>query len=530
MFTLLQKEITLDAEEGQCVHKLRTFIYVDKVERTGKKVETVTIEGTRDIHCVKSIGETGIVMFRNLACACESSQCMGPNECDCINAEYVEPWTKADFRKLTPTQRKSKVYPSDKPYPKKYVSQKKNSSKKRATSSCDASLLPSKKPKKTTDKSVPAQPDKTNPNSKTTSRKSSPCVDELSMPTAEKTTDKSAPPQRMKPTSNSKGKTTSRKRSSRGDELSMSAVEHTGNSSASQPEKSSSRTKAASPRKRQLSTDPYTGDDVKKLFVKETSAPVSAWSTRRYLASLKKSSPKDLSSKCNKIGQKLNAIVVRTDLSILGLGSDVDVQASSLVPPDLRLGQGLLPIEIVGDGNCLPRCGSVIAYGTQAHHLEIRLRIAIEMVQYRDLYLDNDYLGRGITVTGINNLAQRLAQFSAEHVTQDVLTPNKISEIYSEEIQSVLTRGTPMSMWQILAMSSVLEVPLFSVYPQMGSNAVRNDLHRLVLPRQTSDAIKPVFYIMWTSKREDMRDEYWVANHFVPLLPVLSRGSGEGTE
>jgi hypothetical protein len=183
----------------------------------------------------------------------------------------------------------------------------------------------------------------------------------------------------------------------------------------------------------------------------------------------------------------------------------------------------LLPIEIFGDGNCLPRCGSVFAYGTEAHHCEIRLRIAIELIQYRHLYLDNNYLARGIEIVGRNNLSQRFAQFSAELATNDVLTKDKINEIYSREIKTVVSLSSCMGIWQLFALASVLEMPIFAVYPQMGSKAVRGDMHRLILPRQENATRKSVSYIMWTSKRDDMNAEHWVPNHFVLLLPVLLR-------
>ena len=224
---------------------------------------------------------------------------------------------------------------------------------------------------------------------------------------------------------------------------------------------------------------------------------------------------------------KLNKFTVRPDLSILGLGSEVDVASASLVPLDFVQVQGLLPIQIVADGNCLARCGSMLAYGTESHHSEIRLRIAIEMIQYRHLYLDDNYLARGVEVHGRNNSSQRYAQFSAEFITNDVLTENKISEIYSEEIRTVLKMGTSMGVWAMFALASVLHMPIFAVYPHLGSKAAREDLHRLILPRQETAVTKRPVYIMWTTTRTDMNEEHWVANHFVVLLPVLQRDHAE---
>ena len=61
---------------------------------------------------------------------------------------------------------------------------------------------------------------------------------------------------------------------------------------------------------------------------------------------------------------KLTPITVRDDLTITGLGAEVDNDALDLLPSDLQLnpGEELLPVEIYPDGNCLPRCGKIIFY------------------------------------------------------------------------------------------------------------------------------------------------------------------------
>ena len=59
--------------------------------------------------------------------------------------------------------------------------------------------------------------------------------------------------------------------------------------------------------------------------------------------------------------------------------------------------ENCLPITIYGDGNCLPRCGSLLAFGEETFHEEIRLRICVEMCT-TELYIQNDYLNRNITL------------------------------------------------------------------------------------------------------------------------------------
>lgn len=67
-------------------------------------------------------------------------------------------------------------------------------------------------------------------------------------------------------------------------------------------------------------------------------------------------------------------------------GLRVDAAAQDLYPSD---GPYLTPISIYGDGNCLPRCGSLLAYGTEERHLEMRARIVLELAVHKSHYLNN---------------------------------------------------------------------------------------------------------------------------------------------
>lgn len=69
------------------------------------------------------------------------------------------------------------------------------------------------------------------------------------------------------------------------------------------------------------------------------------------------------------------------DVTITTHKRTVDKASMSLVPNDDGL-ENLFPCLIYGDGNCLPRCGSLFAYGTENKHLDIRARIVLHLVKY----------------------------------------------------------------------------------------------------------------------------------------------------
>ena len=55
----------------------------------------------------------------------------------------------------------------------------------------------------------------------------------------------------------------------------------------------------------------------------------------------------------------------------------------------------MVPVSVAGDGNYLPRAGSVLAFGHEDSHIEIRTRIIIEMIQNKQLYFNPTYLNKG---------------------------------------------------------------------------------------------------------------------------------------
>lgn len=218
--------------------------------------------------------------------------------------------------------------------------------------------------------------------------------------------------------------------------------------------------------------------------------------------------------------QKLNLsdISPRTDLSVVALASTVDEAAVNLMPSDVpHLPSNSWPIMIVGDGNCLPRCGSLLAYGSEAYHLEIRLRVALELILHKECYLDSEYLSRGLS-GGQKMTPEQIAHVSESYLGQH-LTPSVVAQIFSKEINQTLKQGEYMGIWQLFALSSVLGKPIFSVYPHRGNINQRQEMHRLILPREGT--VRDPVFVMWSSCREEMPMEYWIPNHFVVLLPMI---------
>ena len=52
---------------------------------------------------------------------------------------------------------------------------------------------------------------------------------------------------------------------------------------------------------------------------------------------------------------------------------------------------GYLPVRNFGDGNCFAQASSQFIYGTEDHHLEVSIRIVLEAVINKQLYLDQNF-------------------------------------------------------------------------------------------------------------------------------------------
>ena len=79
--------------------------------------------------------------------------------------------------------------------------------------------------------------------------------------------------------------------------------------------------------------------------------------------------------------------------SIVSLSVTVDRTAFHLLPTDNPLPNDM-PLVVSADGNCCPRSLSILVFGNEERHLEMRVRLVIELALHEQMYLDNDYLAK----------------------------------------------------------------------------------------------------------------------------------------
>lgn len=168
---------------------------------------------------------------------------------------------------------------------------------------------------------------------------------------------------------------------------------------------------------------------------------------------------------------------------ILEEGLSVDYTAIDVYPEDVPGDKTCFPVTVRADGNCLPASGSVFAFGNDDHSYEIRARIVVEMTLHKNYYLEDHNLINGLTCPQKPGYtAKALAMYSDEFVAGVQLTPSIIETIFEHEVLKITKPKSYMGIWQLFGLASVLQMPIYSVYPKLGNPIVRADLHRLILP------------------------------------------------
>ena len=196
----------------------------------------------------------------------------------------------------------------------------------------------------------------------------------------------------------------------------------------------------------------------------------------------------------------------------------VDTDAASWLPDDAP---PFLLVRIYnGDGNCLPRCASLMAYGMQDHHDKMWIRIALELAIHMDMYLDNDLLQLGHHVS--DDLPKQYAMYSEQYLDQ-VFTPVAIKRILSRETEQISKPGSCMGMWQMHALASLFKCKVCSIYSKVGGFTVRRHLNRWACPWTSAPNEPPPvspLAIMWSSTLgKQQTPDQWQVNHFVVCVP-----------
>ncbi len=197
--------------------------------------------------------------------------------------------------------------------------------------------------------------------------------------------------------------------------------------------------------------------------------------------------------------------------------------SKSLLPNDFN---NWKPLVSTGDGNCLYNSISILLLGNESLSSILRLLTAAEMIGHADFYAKHPQLSQSAKASGYS-MPAIISIFLSDDEAQQVYNGNLKRLCHA--IKFLAKKGAKSfvfsSPFHILALSTVIAKPIFSVYPDITTSSVtKKALHGLFYPRESvvNSEISPLqeddfLAIMWT-RLTRIALHGWTPNHFVPIV------------
>ena len=183
------------------------------------------------------------------------------------------------------------------------------------------------------------------------------------------------------------------------------------------------------------------------------------------------------------------------------------------------------PVDAMANGNCLFNSASILLTGNETLSGILRLLTVSELFAHSDFYGTHPQISQFSKASGYSP-ATIFNIFLSDDAATDTYTGNQDNALLAIEVLAKATAKPYIfsSQFHILALASVIRMPVFSVYPDiLGISAIKNAMHGICYPRQRlvddsspSQEVDPI-HIMWT-RAAPSQLRGWRPNHFVPLL------------
>ena len=161
--------------------------------------------------------------------------------------------------------------------------------------------------------------------------------------------------------------------------------------------------------------------------------------------------------------------------------NNLDMVALHHIPPDAP--ERIAPVSVEGDGNCFPRTISYLLHKTECRYMEIHVRIAYEVIQNLQSYLDHYYVSVGtVNFYDHGTLPEQYTQYSDNFIPNTGI-PVDVLDLYRQDVMDIRQDRAYMGIWQIFQTANVIKCPICSVFPNIGNANVIKDLNRSLLHR-----------------------------------------------
>ena len=178
---------------------------------------------------------------------------------------------------------------------------------------------------------------------------------------------------------------------------------------------------------------------------------------------------------------------------------------------------GTVPCYVEEDGNSLFRSFSVLIFGDDCHHMEMRVRSYLEILLNPDHYVSAKVMK--VVVNGKEEdytqfiLLSQAKQDSKMEIRKE--HPRLVFDVISEDI----FLDNDVGFWHIASMSKILNVSVLSLYPNFTDKhlyAFDRILHPDKMSNKNDQLPTSAIYLMWTRSEDGVGE--WHPTHFVPCL------------
>ncbi|CAH3178652.1 unnamed protein product [Porites lobata] len=195
-----------------------------------------------------------------------------------------------------------------------------------------------------------------------------------------------------------------------------------------------------------------------------------------------------------------------------------DSLGTALIPDDENLPRGLRALQVSRDGNCLYNSASVLMKGDESLNGTLRFLTACELFLNAEFYANHEKLSEANAECSYSEKTVFILMLTSAGEKEWQSTRRAVEAVKAEAMSASKDKVWS-SLVHLMALSTVLKRPIFSVYPNTNP-ALRPLILGLVHPRVSSAADVLPIYILWS--REDNLDNrsgaVYQPNHFVPLV------------
>ena len=230
----------------------------------------------------------------------------------------------------------------------------------------------------------------------------------------------------------------------------------------------------------------------------------------------------DLFNKANQLRPEIPPLTMREKGKFV---LDIDEKSQKLIPTGKLNGEHIALLT-KGDGNCLFRAASILAFGDESKHLEMRVRTAVELACNKSHYLTDPNNKKRIHAQ--ERYILRKSSLKRRDECSEELDTSVLEVEFKKVVSETCKESNLALFWHLLALPTVFRRPVKIVFPGATEDIreLQECFNDLIHPREGCSMLDPLV-IMWTSIQPSEEME---PNHFVPLVPageVHSLGKGK---